>query len=178
MNPQVLHDYIIFPTLEAMKAYTGWDYNTQAARQLLLATAAQESHCGDYLKQVKGPALGVYQMEPATITDLYTHFALGDKKELLYKFLSVAELQYPNLIGVVGNLHYATALARMNYRRFPGALPVFNDKGAMWAYYKKFWNSVTGAATEEDFNMNWERYVKQVDFSSPVDRIKPSTIVV
>lgn len=178
MNPQVLHDYIIFPTLEAMKAYDGFDYNTQSARQLLLATMGQESHCCDYIKQVKGPALGPYQMEPATIADLYLNFATGAKKELLYKFLSLAELQYPNLIGTVGNLHYATALARMNYRRFPGALPAFGDRSAMWTYYKKFWNSVVGAATEEDFNVNWERYVKGVDFSSPVERIRPDTVAV
>lgn len=178
MNPQVLHDYIIFPVLEAMTAYSSFSYNTQSARQLLLATFAQESHCGDYLKQVKGPALGMPQMEPATIADLYKNFATGDKKELLYKFLSPAEVQYPNLIGMVGNLNYATALARMNYRRFPGALPQFNDQQGMWAYYKKYWNSVLGAATQEDFDLNWKRYVKDVDFSDPTSRIKADTVVV
>lgn len=178
MNPQVLHDYIIFPTLEAMKVYSTFDYNTSAARQLLLATSAQESHCGDYLKQVKGPALGPYQMEPFTIGDLYANYATGAKRDLLFNFLSKAELDSPSLIGAVGNLNYATALARMNYRRFPTALPAFNDRSAMWAYYKKYWNSVLGAATEEDFNMNWDRYVKQVDFSDPAPRIKSSTGVV
>lgn len=178
MNPQVLHDYIIFPVCAAMTNYGDFNYNTSAARQLLLATFAQESHCGDYLKQVKGPALGMPQMEPATIADLYTNFATGAKKELLYKFLSLAEVQYPNLIGMVGNLNYATALARMNYRRFPGALPLFGDKEGMWKYYKKYWNSVLGAATQEDFDTNWARYVKDVDFSDPTSRTKADTVVV
>jgi len=177
MNPQVLHDYIIFPVCEAMKAYSGDDYNTPAARQLLLATFAQESHCGEYLKQVRGPALGMPQMEPATIADLYKNFATGARKELLYKFLSMAEIQYPGLIGMVGNLNYATALARMNYRRFPAALPMFGDQSAMWKYYKKYWNSVAGAATKEDFDTNWMRYVKAVDFSDPKERVKADTAV-
>lgn len=178
MDSQVFHDYIMFPTLAAMSKYGNFNYNTDAARQLMLATAAQESHVGTYLKQVKGPALGPYQMEPATILDLYKNFATGDRRELLHKFASVAELEEAPLIAVIGNLHYATALARMNYRRFPTALPVFGDQDGMWKYYKKYWNSVAGAATEEDFDMNWKRFVKGVDFSDPSQRIKPSTVVV
>ncbi len=178
MNPQVMHDYIIFPVLEAMKQYSAAEYNSPAARQLLLATSGQESHCGDYVKQVKGPALGPYQMEPATIQDLFTHFATGDKLVLVQRFLSEAEKASPGLIGLVGNFYYSTAVARMNYRRFSAPLPAFNDQEGMWNYYKKYWNSVAGAATKEDFDTNWERYVKPVDFSDPVKRVAPSTVVV
>lgn len=174
MNPQVLHDYIIFPTLEAMTKYGAFAYNSPVARQLILATFAQESHCGEYIKQVKGPALGIGQMEPVTIADLYKNFATGSKRDTLYQFLSPAEIERPELIGVVGNLHYATALARMNYRRFPGALPPFDDRPALWAYYKKYWNSTLGAATEKEFNANWDRFVKGVDFSDPTNRTKAS----
>ncbi|MCY1427337.1 hypothetical protein D9M71_431780 [compost metagenome] len=174
MNSQVLHDYIIFPVLEAMTKYGAFAYNSPSARQLLLATFGQESHAGEYIKQVKGPALGIAQMEPATIADLYKNFATGSKKDTLYYFLSPAEIERPELIGVVGNLHYATALARMNYRRFPGSLPVMNDRAGMWAYYKKYWNSTLGAATEKDFNANWDRFVKGVDFSDPASRTKAS----
>lgn len=178
MNPQVMHDYIIFPVLEAMKQYSAFEYNTPASRQLLLATSGQESHCGDYVKQVKGPALGPYQMEPATVADLFKNFATGDKLVLVQRFLSEAEKAHPDLIGLVGNFNYSTAVARMNYRRFPAALPAFGDREGMWAYYKKYWNSVAGAATKADFDMNWDRYVKPVDFSDPTSRVAPSTSVV
>jgi hypothetical protein len=40
------------------------------AIQLLMGTAAQESHLGTYLKQINGPALGVFQMEPNTEIDI------------------------------------------------------------------------------------------------------------
>lgn len=174
MNPQVLHDYIIFPVLKTMTAYGAFEYNSPPARQLLLATFAQESHCGEYIKQVKGPALGIGQLEPATIADLYKNFATGTKRDTLYQFLSPAEIDQPEVIGAVGNLHYSTALARMNYRRFPGALPLMNDRAGMWAYYKKYWNSTLGAATEGEFNANWDKFVKGVDFSDPANRTKAS----
>lgn len=176
MKPQTLHDYIIFPTLNFM----GPTYNTPAIRQLLLATCAQESHCGQYLKQIKGPALGLYQMEPATVKDLYTNFVAYDKERqrVLEQFISPAAAVAPQLISLVGELFYATALARMNYRRVKEAVPAFNSFPAMWAYYKKYWNSTLGAATEREFQANWNAYVREVDFSDPANRIAPYTSVV
>ncbi len=67
MEAQQLHDYIIKPTLE----YMGGNYNSDKARFLLLCTAAIESNCGYYIKQVDGPALGIWQMEPATHDDIW-----------------------------------------------------------------------------------------------------------
>ena len=66
MNSQQLLDYIIKPTLE----YMGGNYNSKNAQMLLLSTAAIESKCGYYIKQINGPALGIWQMEPATHTDI------------------------------------------------------------------------------------------------------------
>ena len=41
------------------------------AVNLLMGTAAQESHLGKYRKQIGGgPALGIFQMEPATFNDI------------------------------------------------------------------------------------------------------------
>jgi hypothetical protein len=144
----------------------------------MLATCAQESLCGEYIKQIKGPALGPYQMEPATIADLYKNYATGSRAGLLGQFMSQAEAADPQVITPVGNLFYATALARMQYRRFPASLPVMNDRTGMWNYYKKYWNTALGAATEKEFNANWDKFVKGVDFSDPANRIKASTVVV
>ena len=175
MNPQIFHDYIIFPTLQRM----GAEYNSMAVRQLLLATAAQESHVGDYLVQVGGPALSPYQMEPATLKDLHENY-LKPKGllPLVQQFTSPAALAAPELFSTVGELFYATALARMNYRRKPGALPAFDDFKAMWAYYKKYWNSILGAATEAEFAANWKKYVAGVKLDDPKGRIKsPASVV-
>ena len=52
-----LRQYVIRPTLKAINLWS------IAAENLLLGTAAQESQLGHYLTQVKGPALGIYQIE-------------------------------------------------------------------------------------------------------------------
>lgn len=168
MRPQIMHDYIIYPTL----AYMGAKYNTQAARQLLLATAAQESRVGEFFKQIgAGPALGVFQMEPPTVDDLYKNFLKPQKLEpLVLQFASPAAVESPELISLLGETFYATALARMNYWRRKEAHPAYDDFAGMWAYYKKYWNSHLGAATEAEFKANWNKFVKGVDFSDPTPR--------
>lgn len=162
MRPQILLDYIIEPVLARM----GDKYNTKAARQLLLATAAQESHCGSFFKQVKGPALGIYQFEEWVVDDLYTNYLnyRPDRKALIDEFLSPAEQGELALMGVLGNTHYATAIARMQYFRQPEKMPEFDDFDAMWSYYKKYWNTEEGKATKEEFYYNWNRYVTPTKF--------------
>ena len=39
---------------------------SESATNLLLGTAAQESRFGTYIKQINGPACGVFQIEPLT----------------------------------------------------------------------------------------------------------------
>ena len=67
MDAQQLHDYIIKPTLQ----YMSGNSSSNDSAFLLFCTAAIESNCGEYIKQINGPALGVWQMEPATHMDIY-----------------------------------------------------------------------------------------------------------
>src|SRR5271167_3363149 len=46
---------------------------TQESEMLLMGTAAQESQL-IYTHQINGPALGYFQMEPATYDDCFTNF--------------------------------------------------------------------------------------------------------
>ena len=62
---------IIRPTLRALEPEIP---HSLVAEELLMLTAAHESHLGTYLKQKGGPALGIYQMEPATYRDLHENF--------------------------------------------------------------------------------------------------------
>lgn len=159
MRPQILHDYIINPVLEIM----GNKYNTRAARQLLMVTAAQESHCGYYAKQVKGPAHGLYQMEPPTLNDLYENYLEfhSSKRDLVESFnIGVVSEK----VELVGNNYYATAIARMQYYRDDQPMPEFGDRDAMWEFYKRVWNTHLGAATREEFDHNWDKYVADVQF--------------
>ena len=70
-------------------------YSPEAA-ELLLGTCAQESAYGKYRKQLGGgPALGIFQCEPATFNDIVDNF-LNYKKELLVKVIEVSKVQQLN----------------------------------------------------------------------------------
>ena len=64
-----LTDYIIKPTLLQIGLFN------HTAVNLLLGTCAQESRMGTYVHQLgNGPALGIYQIEPATHNDIWANF--------------------------------------------------------------------------------------------------------
>ena len=48
-------------------------YSVEAV-YLLLGTCAVESNFGTYLKQKNGPALGVFQIEPSTLIDIWENY--------------------------------------------------------------------------------------------------------
>ena len=65
MNPSQLNE-LITSVLKSMEQYS------REAVDLLMVTAAQESHCGEYIQQIGGgPAMGIFQMESDTLADLY-----------------------------------------------------------------------------------------------------------
>lgn len=124
---------------------------SDAAVELLFGTASVESKRGTYLKQLGGgPALGIYQMEPATYNDIYQNF-LQYKPSLLAK---VEKLRGNNVLGssekeLIGNLYYATAMARIHYYRVPEPLPKTPEAHA--AYWKEHYNTILGAGTPEKY---------------------------
>jgi hypothetical protein len=143
LNPQQFTSEIIIPALEVL----GLD--SKEARALLLGTAIQESRL-TYLRQIGGgPALGVFQIEPATHNDLYANF-LSYRPEMRDRLLSLGERQHDSLIY---NLRYAAAVARLIYYRAPGQLPDSLEGQA--AYYKKNYNTPLGAGTEQEYIDNF-----------------------
>jgi hypothetical protein len=143
LNPQQFTSEIIIPALEVL----GLD--SKEARALLLGTAIQESRL-TYLRQIGGgPALGVFQIEPATHNDLYANF-LSYRPEMRDRLLSLGERQHDSLIY---NLRYAAAVARLIYYRAPGQLPDSLEGQA--AYYKKNYNTPLGAGPEQEYIDNF-----------------------
>ena len=140
-----LKQYVILPALQSM----GEKYASDVAVQLLLATAAQESHMGEYLHQVNGPALGIYQMEPPTFADTLNragHIINDDSK----------------VERIVYDLRYATVVARAKYYLDPHPLPQAGDVNGLWDIYKRVWNTNLGAATQQQFLANYAKYVEEV----------------
>lgn len=118
-----------------------------------MLTAAAESECGRWLHQVGGPALGIYQMEPATHDDIWANW-------LRYKPGLAADVKrYGGQAGQLpGNLYYATAMARIHYLRRPEALPSAMDEWGLAEYYKKYYNTHLGKSTVEGAIEKYRRF--------------------
>ena len=148
MNPQQLHDLIIKPTLE----YMGGNYYSKDSSFLLLCTSAIESDCGYYIKQINGPALGIWQMEPATELDIWENCD-AIKTEFGQIIVNLAP-PYSDLADgdLIDSPKYACAMARLKYSMNPNPLPKLTgdnnaDSRAFYDYYKRVYNTELGAST-------------------------------
>ena len=153
MDAQQLHDYIIKPTLQ----YMGGGYYSKESAFLLLCTAAIESNCGQYVKQINGPALGFWQNEPATHLDTWHNCdALNDDdfadtiKALTVRaiFDGDDDLNF----DLISSPMYACAMARLKYSMDPHSLPKLTgdstvDLKSFYDYYKRVYNTELGAST-------------------------------
>jgi len=130
--------------------------HSKDAVNLLMGTCAQESHLGEYIKQIKGPALGIFQMEPATFVDIEQNY-FRYKKELYEKVKSNSRVSYLYSGLMVYNLKLAICMTRIHYLRVPEKLP--NSIEGYAAYWKRYYNTYLGAGTEEEFIHNYKRFV-------------------
>lgn len=154
MHADQLLDLVIRPTLDYMADASGLPLNSDAAAFLLLGTAAVESKLGHYLHQVKGPALGIYQIEPRTFEDMMTWVALSDQRQAAIKPF-IASKPYPHVKQVCGNLFLATAASRLYYWRVTKPLPASDDLPGMAHYWKDYYNTSAGKGTPDKFIQAW-----------------------
>jgi hypothetical protein len=149
-------EFIITPALSMLQKYS------DDAVELLLFTCAAESNGGTYVHQVGGPALGIYQMEPATHQDIWVNYIYGSGS-----LSSIINLNF-NVNGkidagrMIYDLQYATIMARLHYSRFPEPLPDRNDVNAIFDYYKKYFNTPKGKATKAESIKKYKAFVKSM----------------
>ncbi len=155
IRPAQLRDDVIRPVLAALQQpqHDQSAYDGTAVVELLLGTAMQESHLGDFIQQVRGPALGIWQMEPATEKDIWTNF-LAFRGPLSASVTRLLVAGMDRTAQLAGNLYYACAMARVRYLRAPGALPAAGDIDAQAAYYVQNYNA-GGKATVAEYKANW-----------------------
>jgi hypothetical protein len=160
IEPEHLRE-LITEVLDESDRFSGMNFNTPNAVELLMLTAAQESHLGRYLRQVRGPALGIFQMEPATMEDLFNNYIVfNDAIHDIHQYYTQGMHEGNFVQRAKGDLVFQIIMARINYYRKPGALPEPSDEYAMARYYKRHWNTVLGAATVEEAVKNYRRYAK------------------
>ena len=135
--------------------------HSEAAVNLLLGTAAQESAFGTYLQQIGGgPALGVFQMEPDTEIDIWNNY-LRYRLKYACAIQLYFNVELPSPIDLEANLAYQIVMARIHYLRVPEALPRADDVEGLARYWKQHYNTHLGAGTEKEFIRNYLRYVKE-----------------
>jgi len=135
-----------------------------AAVHLLLGTAAQESGFGTYLRQVGGgPALGVFQMEPATEKDIWNNYLdVEFREDLAFAVWRACYVSCANPEALEYNLAYQIVMARIHYRRIKEPLPPHDNVEALARYWKKYFNTPYGAGREDEFVRNYKKYVGDI----------------
>lgn len=141
---QLLH-LVIDPVLDALQM------NSASARKLLMYTAATESFLGSYIKQYPtGPALGIYQMERRTYFDVWDS-VLQYRPDLSRKLLKVCAYEEEPLAScLIWDLRFASAMARIQYFRWPEKLPDEEDEEGLIHYYYKYWGPNPDHTSIED----------------------------
>lgn len=150
LNKGQFRELVIRPTLNLL------DLWSPAAEELVLGTALVESKL-TYLHQVGGgPALGLYQCEPATLHDILTNF-LNYNVSLRDRVLSLKAHGLSSEDNLVGNAFFSTAICRVHYRRVRASLPEAGDFEAMGLYWKRYYNTSLGAGEVQDYVNAWKK---------------------
>lgn len=132
------------------------DLHRPEVEELILGTIAQESVGATFIKQIKGPALGICQMEPATFRDICENY-LKYKPDLAKKIMSVAGANALRSEYLEYNLALAIAMCRIHYLRQPEKIPLTLDG---WAkYWKDHYNTHLGKGTTSEFIANYKKHV-------------------
>jgi hypothetical protein len=129
------------------------------AEELLIGTAAQESHLGYYRRQIRGPARGIYQMEPATERDIWDNYlrVRPDISDLVY---AICGVDGPDQIQLERNLMYQTIMARIHYRRVSAPLPPAANLTEQARYWKRYYNTDQGRGRPSEYIENYRRFVR------------------
>jgi hypothetical protein len=153
LNVSQFRDSIVKSTLNDLLLYS------PDAEELLIFTCANESVGGTYLRQVNGPALGIFQMEPETYNDIWQNYIKSHGPLSLRLFSNFDVVGMPSPDRMIYDLLFATAMARIFYARIKAPLPPYNDIDAIWNYYKLYYNTSLGAATKDSAIKHYHDFI-------------------
>ena len=135
---------IIKETLNHMNLYS------EDALEMIYKTGKAESGYRTLQQYGGGPALGLFQMEPATYRDIWKNYVMYREKyrNKLYSLgFDDSKMDY----CLMSNIGIQVAMCRLHYRRVPSALPKAGDLEGQANYWKKYYNSHLGKGTIEHF---------------------------
>ncbi len=129
-------------------------YATVSAEQIVMGTAALESRLIWLRQHGKGPARGLWQMEPPTFYDLIARCPFS----LLANVLGMSTVKTATQVYVneiCWNLRLGAAMCRLKYRDDPHPLPEPGDVHGMEVIHKRCYNSVLGKTKPGEFTRAW-----------------------
>ena len=97
------------------------------------------------------PAIGFFQIEPATLNDLidnYISYRSHYKKNLISLGMN---FEKDTLMSVMSNMAVQAALCRLHYRRDKHSIPSWDDLEAQGKYWKRVYNTIEGRGTVKHF---------------------------
>lgn len=159
MNNNQLRNLIVDILQEADTISLGKvKYYSPQAEELLMGTAAVESALGYYIEQIKGPAKGIFQMEPTTEQDIFDNY-LAYREDIrdVVQYFSDGMFDYGHEMR--WNLAYQIIMCRVHYLRVPVPLPSSMDIEGQANYWKSFYNTSLGKGTTAKYLAAYNKYV-------------------
>lgn len=157
MSQQLLARHVLETAVRPALAAFGPAYATPAAERLVMGTAAAESGFAELRQRGQGPAMGLWQMEPATFRDLRDRYLVGRPllRAAALRFASggaLAELEPDELAW---NLRFGAVFCRLRYAMDPRALPETDDLEGQAATWKRVYNTHLGGGTVDHYLRAW-----------------------
>ena len=156
INVIQFRDYIIKPALSAI------GLQSDSAVNLLLGTAAQESHMGSYIVQMGlgySGGIGIYQMEAGAYHNVWDNHIAPNVALIAKIRLFLGYNGKPNPQRMASDLSLASIMCRFYYYAIKKPLPESDNLKDLAEYWKKYYNTALGKGTIEQFMGNYEKYI-------------------
>ena len=104
-----------------------------------------------HLKQMGGgPAIGFWQVEPATLIDIMDNY-VKFRPKLAVRLTSLGFDKRDKEVRVMGNIALQAVFCRLKYKRDKYPLPKSNDLKGQAEYWKRVYNTHLGKGTIKHF---------------------------
>ena len=144
---------IVVPTLNAIQI------RSDCIVELLVFTCAVESAGGTYLKQMNGTALGIYQLEPASYTDLWVNYIMRKPDIINLLSLNLNINRMPDPLDLITDLKLATICTVLFYKHRKANL-ITQDEDTLWTVYKEFYNTEKGKAAKDASIKAYRKFIR------------------
>ncbi|GAB4184151.1 MAG: hypothetical protein OHK0024_24240 [Thalassobaculales bacterium] len=135
------------------------EFGSEAAVRLVVGTAAAESSFAALYQRPQGPALGLWQIEPATLDDIEQNFLRHRPQLEAAVMMWVAARPADLRLHLVSNLAVAALVARLIYWRSPLKLPRADDIAGQARIWKAAYNTAAGKGTPAHYEAAYRRLV-------------------